>query len=148
VGARLVVGGKRPEAPELSKGLFFEPTIFRDVANNMAIAQEEIFGPVLCVMPFDSEEEAVRIANDVAYGLGAGIWTRDIQRAHRMARAIRAGTVWINNYRVISYTSPFGGYKASGYGRDNGLEALHQYTQVKSIWVELSEKVGDPFVMS
>jgi aldehyde dehydrogenase (NAD+) len=147
-GAQLVVGGKRPASPELTKGLFFEPTIFRDVTNDMKIAQEEIFGPVLCVIPFDSEEEAIRIANDVAYGLGAGIWTRQIERAHRVARALRAGTIWINNYRVVSYTSPFGGYKASGYGRDNGLEAMREYTHVKSVWLELSEKVGDPFILS
>ncbi|MBM3775354.1 MAG: aldehyde dehydrogenase [Acidobacteria bacterium] len=146
-GARLIAGGKRPERQELARGLFFEPTIFRDVNNRMTIAQEEIFGPVLSVIPFAGEAEAVAIANDVAYGLGAGVWTEDIRRAHRMARAIRAGTVWINNYRVVSYASPFGGFKASGYGRENSLEAIREYTQTKSVWVELSDKIGDPFVL-
>ncbi len=114
----------------------------------MAIGREEIFGPVLSVFAFDTEQEAIEMANDTAFGLGAGIWTQNIQRAHRMAKAIRAGTVWINNYRLLSYASPFGGCKASGYGRENGLEALREYTQVKSVWVELSDQVGDPFVLS
>jgi aldehyde dehydrogenase (NAD+) len=132
----------------LTQGYFFEPTIFRDVKNQMKIAQEEIFGPVLCAIPFSTEEEAVSVANDVAYGLGAGIWTHDVQRVHRMVKAIRAGTVWVNNYRVVSFASPFGGYKASGYGRENGLEAVREYTLVKSVWIELSNKVEDPFILS
>jgi aldehyde dehydrogenase (NAD+) len=147
-GAKLVTGGKQPKARELSQGYFFEPTIFRDVKNSMQIAQEEIFGPVLCVLSFQNEQQAVEIANDISYGLGAGIWTQNIQRAHRVAQAIHAGTVWVNNYRVVSFASPFGGYKASGYGRENGLEAINGYTQVKSVWVELSDKIEDPFVMS
>jgi acyl-CoA reductase-like NAD-dependent aldehyde dehydrogenase len=147
-GARLVVGGKSPEQAELQRGYFFEPTIFRDVSNSMKIAQEEIFGPVLSTIPFGTEAEAIQIANDINYGLAAGIWTQNVQRAHRVAQAIRAGTVWVNNYRVVSYASPFGGYKASGYGRESGLEALHGYTQVKSVWIELSDHVEDPFVLS
>ena len=146
-GARLVVGGKPPERADLTQGYFFEPTIFGDVHNRMRIAQEEIFGPVLCVIPFSTDEEAIKIANDIAFGLGAGIWTYNIQRAHRLAKAIKAGTVWVNNYRVVSYASPFGGYKASGYGRENGLEAIHGYTQVKSVWIELSDQIGDPFTL-
>ena len=147
-GAKIVIGGKQPEKKELTQGYFFEPTIFRDVKNQMKIAQEEIFGPVLCAIPFSTEEEAVSVANDVAYGLGAGIWTHDVQRVHRMVKAIRAGTVWVNNYRVVSFASPFGGYKASGYGRENGLEAVREYTLVKSVWIELSNKVEDPFILS
>jgi aldehyde dehydrogenase (NAD+) len=146
-GARLVTGGKQPDKTRLPQGYFFEPTIFRDVRNDMRIAQEEIFGPVLCVISFQTEEEAIRIANDIAYGLGAGVWTENLNRAHRVARSIRAGTVWVNNYRVISYASPFGGYKASGHGRENGLDAIQEYTQVKSVWINLSGKVEDPFVM-
>jgi len=146
-GGKLLVGGRQPAGEGLAHGYFFEPTIFRDVTNTMTIAREEIFGPVLCVIPFQKEEDAIAIANDTAYGLGAGIWTQNIQRAHRMARAIRAGTVWINNYRTLSFASPFGGFKASGYGREGGLEALREYTQVKSVWVELSDDIGDPFVL-
>jgi (Z)-2-((N-methylformamido)methylene)-5-hydroxybutyrolactone dehydrogenase len=117
------------------------------VENGMQIAREEIFGPVLSVIPFKDEEELVRQANDTRYGLAAGIWTRDIQRAHRVAHAIRAGTVWINAYRTLSFNTPFGGYKASGLGRENGLEALNEYTETKSVWVELSGQSRDPFTM-
>ena len=99
-------------------------------------------------MSFRTEEDAIAMANDTPYGLGAGIWTQNIQIAHRVAKAIRAGTVWVNNYRVISFASPFGGYKASGYGRENGLEAIREYTQVKSVWIELANKVEDPFIIS
>jgi aldehyde dehydrogenase (NAD+) len=146
-GGKLLAGGRQPAGEGLTHGYFFEPTIFRDVTNSMTIAREEIFGPVLCVLSFKDEAEAIAIANDTAFGLGAGIWTQNIQRAHRMASAIRAGTVWINNYRTLSFASPFGGFKASGYGREGGLEALREYTQVKSVWVELSDDIGDPFVL-
>ena len=146
-GGKLVAGGRQPAGESLTHGYFFEPTIFRDVSNSMTIAREEIFGPVLAVLAFKDEDDAVAIANDTAFGLGAGIWTQNIQRAHRVARAIRAGTVWINNYRMLSFASPFGGFKASGYGREGGLEALREYTHVKSVWVELSDDIGDPFVM-
>jgi aldehyde dehydrogenase (NAD+) len=146
-GGTLLTGGRQPAAEGLTHGYFFEPTIFRDVTNSMTIAREEIFGPVLAVLAFQSEDEAVAIANDTAFGLGAGVWTQNIQRAHRVAKALRAGTVWINNYRAVSFASPFGGVKASGYGREGGLEALREYTQVKSVWVELSDDIGDPFVM-
>ena len=146
-GATLVCGGKRPDSDALEHGYFIEPTIFAQVENGMQIAREEIFGPVLSVIPFKDEEELVRQANDTRYGLAAGIWTRDIQRAHRVAHAIRAGTVWINAYRTLSFNTPFGGYKASGLGRENGLEALNEYTETKTVWVELSGQSRDPFTM-
>jgi (Z)-2-((N-methylformamido)methylene)-5-hydroxybutyrolactone dehydrogenase len=113
----------------------------------MRVAREEIFGPVLSVIPFESEEELVCKANDTRYGLAAGIWTRDIQKAHRVAHALRAGTVWVNSYRTLSFNTPFGGYKMSGMGRENGLESLKDYTQVKSVWVELSGQTRDPFTL-
>ena len=146
-GAELVYGGKRPEDPELSQGWFFMPTIFDKVRNDMYLAQEEVFGPVLGVLRFREEDELVAMANDTPYGLAAGIWTNDIKRAHRVAREIKAGTVWINTYRAISYASPFGGYKQSGYGREMGMEAIREFTQVKSVWVDLADTVPDPFTL-
>lgn len=146
-GATLVCGGKRPDADVLEHGYFIEPTIFAQVENGMQIAREEIFGPVLSVIPFKDEEELVRQANDTSYGLAAGVWTKDIQRAHRVAHAIRAGTVWINAYRTLSFNTPFGGYKMSGLGRENGLQAVDEYTETKSVWVELSGQSRDPFTM-
>jgi aldehyde dehydrogenase (NAD+) len=146
-GAQLVSGGVRPSSPDLKDGYFIEPTIFTGVDNEMRIAREEIFGPVLSVIPFESEEEAVKLANDTKFGLAAGIWTRDIQRGHRLAHAVRAGTVWLNTYRAASPYSPFGGYGMSGIGRENGLEALREYTQVKTVWVELSGETRDPFLV-
>jgi aldehyde dehydrogenase (NAD+) len=146
-GAELVCGGKRPDTEELKDGFFIEPTIFTQVNNDMKIAREEIFGPVLSVIPFKDEEELIRQANDTRYGLAAGIWTKDIQRAHRVAHALRAGTVWVNSYRTLSFNTPFGGYKMSGIGRENGLESINEYTQVKSVWVELSGQTRDPFTL-
>ena len=136
-GATLRTGGER--TPLNGKGYFMSPTIFDDVNSEMTIAKEEIFGPVLAVMPFDGGEEgAAAMANSTIYGLAAGIWTRDIKKALRAAKAVQAGTVWINTYNMYDAASPFGGFKQSGFGRDLGMHALEGYTQVKSVWVDLS----------
>lgn len=146
-GATCLLGGKRPEAAALAGGWFVEPTIFGDVRNTMRIAREEVFGPVLSVLPFEDDEEAVEIANDTLYGLAAGVWTSDMRRAFRMADRIRAGTVWVNTYRAVSFMSPFGGFKKSGIGRENGQAAIDEYLQTKSVWINLSEGVPNPFVL-
>jgi aldehyde dehydrogenase (NAD+) len=111
----------------------------------MRIAQEEVFGPVVVLIKFKDEADAIRIANDTEFGLAAAVWTKDVQRAHRMASKINAGTVWINNYRKVSYSSPFGGYKHSGIGRENGYNVMNEYTQVKSVWVDTGNVITDPF---
>ena len=146
-GAKLAMGGGPATRPECGEGWFVEPTVFTDVSNQMRIAQEEVFGPVLSVIKFKDEEEAAHIANDVRFGLGSGVWTNDIARAIRMSERIQAGTVWVNTYRAVSYMSPFGGYKDSGLGRENGLAAIHAYLQVKSIWINTGAATGNPFVM-
>jgi acyl-CoA reductase-like NAD-dependent aldehyde dehydrogenase len=136
-GAKPLVGGERNTAKGLEKGYFVKPTVFTGVRNDMRIAQEEIFGPVVSVIPFKDENDAVLQGNDTFYGLAAGVWTRDVGKAHRVARALRAGTVWVNCYNVFDVTSPFGGYKQSGYGRELGRQSLELYTQTKSVWLQL-----------
>ena len=134
-GAKLLMGGQ--QAFTDSGGYYVEPTIFDGVSNRMRIAQEEIFGPVLSVMTFRDASEAVRIGNDTIYGLAAAVWTRDINKAHKMARALRAGSVWVNCFDGGDITTPFGGYKQSGFGRDKSLHAMEKYTELKTIWIEL-----------
>jgi aldehyde dehydrogenase (NAD+) len=136
-GARAVVGGERNTEKGLEKGYFVKPTVFTGVRNDMKIAREEIFGPVVSVIPFKDENDAVLQGNETSYGLAAGVWTRDVSKAHRVARALRAGTVWINCYNVFDPATPFGGYKESGYGRELGRYALDLYTQVKSVWLQI-----------
>ena len=136
-GARLVLGGEPAKIGD-GRGYFWKPTIFDGVSNSMTIAREEIFGPVLSVIEFDDFEKAIAEANDSMYGLAAAVWTRDVKKAHRAARALQAGTVWINAYNLYDAASPYGGYKASGFGRECGLPGLDFYTQTKSVWVDLS----------
>jgi aldehyde dehydrogenase (NAD+) len=143
-GAELACGGG-PD-PELG-GLFMQPTILTGVRNDMEVAREEIFGPVLSVLRFRDEDEAVAIANASRYGLGAGVWTKDVHRAHRVAHRLQAGTVWVNAYRAVSYAAPFGGTKLSGWGRENGVEAIREFTETKTVWVELTGATRDPFVL-
>jgi len=135
-GARLLAGGRRRDVS--GKGAFFEATIFDGVTPEMTIAREEIFGPVLAALEFSSVEEAVDLGNRVRYGLAAAVWTRDVKKALRVARELKAGTVWINTYNFYDPGLPFGGYKQSGFGRERGEEAMHEYTQVKSVWADLT----------
>ncbi|HZJ32420.1 MAG TPA: aldehyde dehydrogenase [Vicinamibacterales bacterium] len=145
-GAQAVLGGGRASRPECGNGWFVEPTIFSGVRNSMRIAQEEVFGPVLAVIPFKDDDEAIAIGNDVVYGLAAGVWTQNIRRALTMAEKLQAGTVWINTYRAVSYLSPFGGYKRSGLGRESGQEMIKEYLQVKSVWISTATDVPNPFI--
>ncbi len=146
-GARLVAGGGRAEGPGLEKGFFIQPTIFADVRNDMKVAAEEIFGPVLSIIPFTDEEEAVRIANDTPYGLASGVWSENISRCMRMMRAIKSGVVWVNTYRVAAPQAPFGGMKESGFGRVRGEAGILEFTQTKNVFIDFSGDKRDPFSM-
>lgn len=147
-GARCILGGKPATGPGLGSGQFVEPTIFTDVSNQMRIAQEEVFGPVLSIIEFEDEAEAIRIGNDVAYGLVAGVWTKSIGRAIRMSKALHVGTVWVNTYRTYSYMVPFGGFKRSGVGRENGIEAVDEFLETKSVVISTLEGApANAFVM-
>lgn len=143
-GAKCVLGGR--SRPDLGAGQFVEPTIFTGVRNDMRIAQEEVFGPVLAVIPFRDEEDAVRIGNDTSFGLAAAVWTRDLRRAMLMTDRLKAGTVWVNNYRATSFTSPFGGYKESGIGRESGADTIKEYLDTKCVWLSSDLEVPNPFV--
>jgi len=134
-GASVCCGGSSTEP--VGGGLYIQPTMFSDVENSMTIASEEIFGPVLSVITFKTMEEAIEIANDTPYGLAAGIWTRDLSKAHKMAKAIRAGSIWVNQWDGGDMTAPFGGFKQSGNGRDKSLHAFNKYTEVKATWIKL-----------
>ncbi len=139
-GARCAVGGKAATGPGLEKGFYIEPTIFADVKNDMTIAREEIFGPVLCVLKYKTVQEAVELANQSSYGLGGAVWSKDLPKAMDVARQIRTGTVWINEYHMLNVTAPFGGYKQSGIGREFGSEGLEAYVETKTIYMDLVGK--------
>ncbi|MBK3734186.1 aldehyde dehydrogenase family protein [Azospirillum brasilense] len=144
-GATLAAGGRRPEGAAYERGYWYLPTVFTGVRNDMRIAQEEIFGPVVCVMPFDDEEEAIALANGTEFGLAASVWTEDVRQAHRVAHRMQAGIVWINDHHRIDPASPWGGFKMSGIGRENGIAAYHEYTQIQNVIVNLSSAAFDWF---
>lgn len=145
-GARVLTGGKSSDGG--LGGYFYEPTVLVDVDNSMRVVREEIFGPVAAIMPFDSEDEVVALANDTEYGLAAGLWTTNLSRAHRVASRLDAGTIWVNTYRAMSPMSPRQGFKSSGVGVEHGQETIKEYTRLKSIWINTSEEpVSDPFVL-
>jgi acyl-CoA reductase-like NAD-dependent aldehyde dehydrogenase len=146
-GAEVLTGGEKLHLKDWPNGFFFAPTVVHNARPDNYLIQNEVFGPVLTITPFREEDEVVKLANNTPFGLAAGVWTNDLRRAHRMARRIQAGTVWINTYRALAFNTPFGGYKSSGLGRQNGAEAINQYLQTKSVWCELGEEVEDPFVL-
>ena len=146
-GATCVLGGGPYTGEGVKGNRFVEPTIFTNVENHMRIAQEEVFGPILSVIPFEDEAEALSIGNDIVFGLAAGVWTTDIGRALRMSEKLKAGTVWVNTYRAVSFMSPFGGYKRSGQGRESGQEAIKEFLQVKSVWIAQQTSPANPFIM-
>ena len=144
-GAEILIGGSRPSDPRLAKGAFYLPTIVAGITNQSHIAQQEIFGPVLCAIPFDNEDDLIAKANDVSYGLAAGIWTADYKRAWRVARALEAGMIWINTYKQFSTAAPFGGFKDSGLGREKGLQGIRTYQQVKTLFWSMSDTFDGGF---
>jgi aldehyde dehydrogenase (NAD+) len=145
-GGRLLTGGSRPAG--LNHGLYYEPTIIDCPSQSLRILDTELFGPVLSVLRFTAEDEALRMANDTRHGLAAGVFTRNTARAMRMSRHLRAGIVWVNTYRVVSPIAPFGGYKESGYGRESGMQAVYDYTRPKTVWINTSyAPLANPFVM-
>ncbi len=145
-GAKILHGGRKP--PHLNGGWYYEPTIIECPSQHNTIVDTELFGPVLSVQRFKTEEEVIRLANDTKYGLAAGIFSRDIGRAHRVARAVRAGIVWVNTYRVVSPIAEFGGFKESGQGRESGFQSIYDYTRPKTVWVNTSaQPLANPFVM-
>lgn len=146
-GAECVMGGKPASRPECGDGWFIEPTVFANVSNSMRIAQEEVFGPVLSVIRFREDDEAYAIANDTAYGLAAGVWTNDQRRIFTAAKRLRAGSIWTNTYRAVSYMAPFGGFKHSGIGRESGQDAIQEYLETKCVWMSYGKDVPNPFVM-
>jgi len=144
-GGRLVTGGDRASGEGLDRGLFVQPTVFADVSNDMKLAREEIFGPVLSIIPFDTEEEAIAIGNDTSFGLASGIWSRDINRVHRVSKALRTGMVWVNTYRAVACQTPFGGVKESGFGRERGQEGMLEFMTTKNVMINFSQEDRDPF---
>ena len=139
-GGQVLTGGKAPDDPALARGYYVEPTVVKARAGDR-VCLEEVFGPFVAVTTFKDDEEAVQLANGTEYGLGAGLWTRDLQRAHRVAQAFQSGMVWINCYKRVSPGSPFGGVRGSGYGREMGFEAMHEYTSPKSVWVNVDAEL-------
>jgi acyl-CoA reductase-like NAD-dependent aldehyde dehydrogenase len=144
-GAELVAGGHRLSGEQLDDGFYVAPTVFANVHNRMRIAREEIFGPIASLIPFDDEEEAIALANDSSYGLAAGLWTQDVGRALRVSSRIEAGIVWVNTYRYIRWSTPYGGVKASGWGRENGIESLDGYLDTQTTIISTTGQFPDPF---
>jgi acyl-CoA reductase-like NAD-dependent aldehyde dehydrogenase len=144
-GAEILLGGSRPDDPRLAKGAFYLPTIVAGISNKAQIAQQEIFGPVLCAFPFDNEDDLIQQANDVNFGLASGIWTADYKKAWRIGRALEAGMVWINTYKQFSTSAPFGGFKESGLGREKGLQGIRTYQQVKSMFWSMADTFDGGF---